>query len=337
MKMNEPLFVLRKLKKSFGDREIFDIPSVELLQGKIYAIVGPNGSGKTTILRILNALERPTSGKVFFKGEDLHSSSDVLNLQREMTMVMQNPYLFNTTVYKNVAYGLKVRNLDKKDIKNKAEETLELVGLTHIKDRRVANLSGGEAQRVAIARGLVINPEVLLLDEPTANVDQVNIKLIEEIILTIKEEKDTTIIVTTHNPTQAYLLADKVFSIINRNITETYYENIFQGEVRRANGAKIFSKNNIEICLVSDRIGKAIISIDPRDIIISPTPFDSSARNSYRGTIKEISEIKEQVKVVVDAGLDFTVMVTKESCVEMALMIGSEVFVTFKASSVQVY
>jgi len=335
--MNGPLFVLQRLKKSFGDREIFDVPYAELFKGKIYAIVGPNGAGKTTILRILNALERPTSGTVFYKGEDLYSSSDPLRLQRQMTMVMQNPYLFNTTVYKNVAYGLKVRNLAPKDTRNRVEETLELVGLSHIRERRVANLSGGEAQRVAIARGLVIDPEVLLLDEPTANVDQVNIRLIEEIVLTIQEERDTTIIVTTHNPTQAYLLADKVLSIINKNITETYYENIFQGEIEEANGTKIFKKNSMEICLVSDKVGRAIISIDPRDIVISPKPFDCRARNSFRGTIKEISTIKDQVKVVVDAGLDFAVMVTKGSCTEMALMIGSEVFLTFKASSVHVY
>ena len=335
--MNEPLFVLQKLKKSFGDREIFDIPHAELFQGKIYAIVGPNGSGKTTIIKILNVLERPTSGKVFFKGEDIHNSSDVLNLQREMTMVMQNPYLFNTTVYKNVAYGLKVRNLDRENIRNRVEETLELVGLSHIKERRVTNLSGGEVQRIAIARGLVINPKVLFLDEPTANIDQANIKLIEELILKIKEENDSTIIITTHNPNQAYLLADTVFSIINKSLADIYYENIFQGEIKKANGLKIFSKNNIKFCFTSDKLGKAIISIDPRDIIISHKPFDSSARNSFRGKIKKISEIKEQVKVVVDVGLDFAAIITKESCAEMRLMIGSEVFLTFKTSSVQVY
>jgi molybdate/tungstate transport system ATP-binding protein len=147
----------------------------------------------------------------------------------------------------------------------------------------------------------------------------------------------TTVIVTTHNPAEAYLLADKVFSIINGSISETYYENIFQGEVRTANRTKIFSKSDVEICLVSDKVGRAIISIDPRDILISPKPLDSSARNSFRGTIREISEIKGQVRVVVDAGLDFAAMITKESCTEMALMIGAEVFLTFKASSVHVY
>jgi len=335
--MNDLLFELKDLKKSFGEREIFNIPHLKLSQGKIYAVVGPNGSGKTTFLKILNTLEKPTSGKVLFKGKDLYDSPDLLKIQREMTIVMQNPYLFNTTVFKNVAYGLRLRNLDRKAIDESVEKSLELVGLSHLKEERVAHLSGGEAQRVAIARGLSIKPKVLFLDEPTANVDQVNIKIIEEIILKIREEKDSTIIITTHNPTQAYLLADKVLSIINRNLSETYYENIFQGEIKKGNGIKIFSKNNIEICLTSNKLGRAIISIDPRDIILSHKPFESSARNSFRGKIKKISEIKEQIKVVVNVGLDFAAIITKESCAEMKLMIGSEVFLTFKTSSVQVY
>lgn len=335
--MNDPLFELKDLKKSFGQREIFNIPHLKLSQGKIYAVVGPNGSGKTTFLKILNTLEKATSGKVFFKGKDLYDSPDLLNIQREMTIVMQNPYLFNTTVFKNVAYGLRLRNFDKEEIRKRVEQALELVGLSHLREERAIHLSGGEAQRVALARGLVIRPKVLFLDEPTANVDQANIKIIEEIILKIKEEKESTIIMTTHNPTQAYLLADTVLSIINKNLSEIYYENIFQGEIKSANGIMTFSKNNVEIFLMSDKVGLAIISIDPRDIIISHKPFDSSARNSFKGRIKKISEIKDQVKVTVDVGLDFTAIITKKSCLEMGLMIGSLVYVIFKTSSVQVY
>jgi len=336
--MIEPLFKIKDLKKSFGNREIFDIPYAEISHGKIYAIVGPNGSGKTTILKILNALEKPTSGKVFFKGKNLYNSPDILRLQREMTMVMQNPYLFTTTVYKNVAYGLKVRKLDKAVIDKRVKEILEIVDLSHISQRKVFNLSGGETQRVAIARALVINPEVLFLDEPTAHVDKVNKELINEIIPKINKENNTTIILTTHDPAQAYLLADKVFSIINKNVTEIYYENIFQGEIKSIDrGIKIFKKNNIDIYLLSDKVGRAVISIDPRDIIISTEVIQSSARNLFKGTIKNISKVKEQIKVVVDAGLDFTVMITKESCIEMGLMIGTEIFITFKTSSVQVY
>ncbi|HUU39426.1 MAG TPA: ABC transporter ATP-binding protein [Desulfatiglandales bacterium] len=334
----EPLFAIKNFKKSFGDREIFDIPYAEISQDKIYAIVGPNGSGKTTILKILNALEKPTSGKVFFKGKNLYNSPDILGLQREMTMVMQNPYLFTTTVYKNIAYGLKIRNMDKEVIKKKVEEILEVVGLSHIAKRKVSNLSGGEIQRVAIARGLVIDPKVLFLDEPTAHVDKVNKELINEIIPKINKENHTTIILTTHDPAQAYLLADNVLSIVNKNITEIYYGNIFQGEIKKADGGlKIFRKNNIDIYLLSEIVGNAVISIDPRDIIISTGAFQSSARNSFKGTIKNISKTKDQIKVIVDTGLDFTVMITKESYVDMALMIGSEVFITFKSSSVQVY
>ena len=336
--MIEPLFEIQDLKKSFGHREIFDIPNAKIAQGKIYAIVGPNGSGKTTILKILNALEKPTSGKVFFKGENLYNSPDPLRLQRQMTMVMQNPYLFATTVDKNVAYGLRVRRLDKRVVDQRVKEILEITGLSHISRRKVFNLSGGETQRVAIARALVINPEVLFLDEPTAHVDKINIELINEIIPKINKEKNTTIIFTTHDPTQAYLYADKVLSIINKNITEIYYENIIQGEIKSVDGGvKIFKKNNINIYLLSGKAGKAVISIDPRDIIISTEAFQSSARNLFKGTIKKISKIKDQIKVVVDAGLDFAVMITRESSIEMGLMIGSEVFITFKASSVQVY
>lgn len=335
--MGEPLFELKNVRKYFGEREIFHASSLKLFTGNIYAIVGPNGSGKTTILKILNALERPSSGTVLFKGTDLHNTSDVSKLQREMTLVMQNPLLFNTTVHKNVAYGLKMRGVGKEHINKTVEGTLELVGLSHIRERKVANLSGGEVQRVAIARALAINPRVLFLDEPTANVDQVNIKLIEEIILGLRKQNQSTVIMTTHNPTQAYLLADKVFSIINRSITEAYYENIFQGEIKAADGVKVFNKNDIEICLISDKTGRAIISVDPRQIIISTAPLDSSARNSFSGKIIKISELKDQIKVVVDIGLDFAVMVTKESCAEIGLTIGSQVFVTFKSSSVQVY
>jgi len=236
-----------------------------------------------------------------------------------------------------VAYGLKLRKMTKEHIKRTVEATLERVGLSHIAERKVANLSGGEVQRVAIARALAINPGVFFLDEPTANVDQMNIKLIEEIILGLRKKNKSTVVMTTHNPTQAYLLADTVFSIIDKSVTETYYENIFQGEIKAADGTKVFTKNNIQIRLVSDKTGRAIISVDPREIIISSAPLDSSARNSFNGKVIKISELKAQIKVVVDIGLDFAVIITKESCAEMGLTIGSQVFVTFKSSSVQVY
>jgi tungstate transport system ATP-binding protein len=335
--MNNILFELKDLKKSFGKRLILDIPSLQFEKGKIYAIIGPNGSGKTTILKMMNTLEKPTSGNILYKGKDLFHSHNSAPIQKEMTLIMQNPYLFNMTVYKNVAYGLRIRGVDRKTIKKRVEETLELVGLSHLKERRAHSLSGGEAQRVAIARGLIIEPEVLLLDEPTANVDQLNIGLIEELILRIHEEKATSIIMTTHNQPQAHLLADKVLSIINNRLTDNYYENIFQGEIKQANGISIFSKNNLEICLKSEKAGKAIISVDPRDVILSFKPFDSSARNCFQGKIKKMSEIKDLIKVVVDTGLDFAVILTKESYSEMGLTIGKEVFVTFKTSSVSVY
>jgi len=208
--MDKLIFKVRNLKKVYNNKIVLDVDNLNFQEGKIYAIVGPNGSGKTTLLNILNLLEKPDEGQIFFYEQEItdKSNSDTLEIRRKITLVNQDPFLFNSTVYDNIAYGLKIRSIPSKVQKSRIKSALNIVGLSGFKDRKANQLSGGEAQRVVIARALVIEPEVLFLDEPTANVDQKHIDVVERIIKKIRKEIKTTVIFTTHDLSQAYRLAD---------------------------------------------------------------------------------------------------------------------------------
>jgi len=229
IKMNDYQFEIKELTKHYNGKKILDIPDLVIKRGMIYGVMGPNGSGKTTLLSVLSLLIKPTTGVIYFDGLKINAhEKDKTKLRRKMTMVLQNPFLFNTTVEKNVAYGLKIRGLSKGEQKQKLIECLELVGLTGFEKRRAYELSGGEAQRVAIARGIAVNPEVLFLDEPTANVDKVNVNTLEAIIKELKSRYKTTIVFTTHNLNQAYRLADEVIILSEGKIKKILSRNEFE-------------------------------------------------------------------------------------------------------------
>jgi molybdopterin-binding protein len=256
-----------------------------------------------------------------------------------MTLINQDPFLFHSTVYDNIAYGLRIRSIPFKVQKSRIRGALNIVGLSGFKDRKANQLSGGEAQRVVIARALVIEPEVLFFDEPTANIDQKHIDVVERIIKKIKKEIKTTVIFTTHDLSQAYRLADEVISLLDGKIIKQVPENLLRGEiVEEEDGLKRFkTMRNIKFAIVSEKIGPAYISIDPRDIILSYEPFQSSARNSFLGKITKIIEQNHLVKLEIDIGIPLVVIITRESFFEMNLNLGSKVYLTFKASAVKLY
>ncbi len=216
--MNQTILCVENLKKYYGDRLVLDIPYLDFEAGKIFALVGPNGSGKTTLLKILNLLEQPTEGRLYFDGHKVNK--DVLSIRRQMTLVMQDTVLFRTTVYKNVAYGLNVRSIDKKVVGRMVSNALNMVGLAGFEDRKARQLSTGEAKRVALARALVFEPRVLLLDEPTANIDKQNVQVFELLLKKINAEQGTTTIFTTHDISQAHRLTDRVIFLLDGKITE---------------------------------------------------------------------------------------------------------------------
>jgi len=224
--MNDIIIKIENIKKVYDSRTALDIPYIEFKSGMIYALIGPNGAGKTTLLKLINMLEKPTEGSIYFYDQRIDQSPS-LDIRRQMNLVMQNAVLFRTNVYNNVAYGLKLRGYNRNIIHSKVLSALEMVGLAGFEHRKAKQLSAGESQRVAIARAIVLEPKLLLLDEPTANVDRKNIHIIEAILRKINSENGTTIIFTTHDLSQAYRLTDKIIMLLDGKIIPKNLENIF--------------------------------------------------------------------------------------------------------------
>jgi len=191
--------------------------SLEIRCGETFATMGPSGSGKTTLLKIMAALDEKTRGTVYYDGRKVDKNLRDY-VRSKSTMVFQKTVLFNTTVYKNVAYGLKIRHYSGSEIKRRVKEMLRRMNIERYERKPAKKLSGGEQQRVSLARALVLEPELLLLDEPTANLDLANATKIEEIIKSIKGE--TTIVLATHNLFQARRLSDRIALIINGSVVE---------------------------------------------------------------------------------------------------------------------
>lgn len=324
-----------RLQHLYNHKEVLNIPRLRFERGKAYALVGPNGAGKTTLMLILSLLLKPTSGRVFFRGIEV-TDENRREMRNGISMLLQNPLLFRTTVGKNVEYGLKVRYLGGSERRKRAKECLEMVGLDDLAERPVNELSGGEAQRVAIARALAIQPEILLLDELTANVDEANTKMVEEIVRSMSEESKATVIFSTHDRDQAHRLADEIITLMEGRITPFTPENIFKGKTLREGEDTWFDTGRIKIFLPTKEEVKAIY-IDPKDIIISLTPFSSSARNCLEGVIEAIVADVDWVRLQIGAPEPFQVLITKRSLFEMGLNIGMKVYLTFKSSAVKVF
>jgi tungstate transport system ATP-binding protein len=215
------LFRLHNVVKRYGNREVINIENLVIPGGKIYTILGPNGSGKTTLLRIMALLLTNDEGELEVLWQKVRwEKNQLLQLRRKMSMVTQTAYMFSGTVSYNVGYGLRMRRMKESSIRKRVNQVLEMVGLTAFREASARTLSGGERQKVAIARALAVNPQVLFLDEPTSNIDIASANEIENHIASINRVQKTTIILVTHNLFQAKRLADEVFFIHEGRIIE---------------------------------------------------------------------------------------------------------------------
>jgi tungstate transport system ATP-binding protein len=210
------MYRLAGIRKRYNGRLVLDVDDLEIRSGELLTIIGPNGAGKSTLLRLLHFLEDPDEGAIHYDGVEIDYPVP-LEFRRRIAMVFQRATLFNRSVRDNIAYGLKVRGSLEMTRVDAVMEKLDLRGLA---SENARTLSGGEAQRVSLAQALVLDPQVLLLDEPTANLDPYNADLIEAIIQAARENGAPTIILVSHHITQALRMADRVAVIFGGKITE---------------------------------------------------------------------------------------------------------------------
>lgn len=203
---------ITNIRKAYEGTQVLKNCSYSFEGQGIYALIGPNGCGKSTLLRICALLEDPDQGSVIYQTNHNRMEPD-MNLRRRITLVLPKVGVFNTTAFKNVAYGLSIRDIKRKEAKDKITQALEFVGLGHKKNQNARTLSSGETKRLGLARALVIEPEILFLDEPTASVDQENTEIIGNILMALKKERRSTIIMATHDADQTRRLADRVLRI----------------------------------------------------------------------------------------------------------------------------
>jgi molybdopterin-binding protein len=346
---------LKGLTKVYGDKMVLERINLQIYEGEILALLGPNGSGKTTLLKILAFIENPTSGEVKFQNETVN----LRNIERarmQSTLVFQKAIAFDTSVYNNLAYGLKIRKIPRKVRDEEVRNALRLVKLEGFGKRPARKLSGGEQQRMAIARALVLETKLLLLDEPTANLDPRNAAILEEVIATVNREMKITVVMATHNMFQAKTLPQRIALISDGKIIEVgtpmeifgklsknlasfaAVDNTFIGTARTTGAGTTIVDigNEVQIEATAQRQGETSIFVNPQDIILSKSAVASSARNAFKGRIIEVLDLGTLVKIKVDIGKPFTVQITKQSFNEMALNLNTEVYLAFKASSVQV-
>jgi tungstate transport system ATP-binding protein len=210
-------YTLSGVQKSYAGRRVLDIERLAIPQGEILAVVGPSGAGKSTLLRLLNFLEYPDQGSLTYAGQAVTPAISLAQ-RRTVTTVFQRPALLSASVEANVAYGLRLRGHN--DHHSLVQEAIQRMGLEKLSRSPARTLSGGEMQRVALARALVIEPQVLLLDEPTANLDPYNIGLIEEVVRETNNSRKTTVVLVTHNVFQARRLAGQVALLLSGQVVE---------------------------------------------------------------------------------------------------------------------
>lgn len=333
------LFTIRNLLKVYNGRNVLDIERLELDEGKIYSLYGPNGSGKTTFLEILGMLSSPTKGYMEYRGKPIKfNGMDLKQMRKQIVLVQQNPVLFSTSVYKNMEFPLKVRKVSVSNRNSIIEECLDLVGMKDFIHAHAPNLSSGEKQRVAIARALACSPDVLLLDEPTANVDAENQVTVENIISDIKEQKGISIILTTHDLIQAERVADEIIPLFKGRLAPTVYENLFDAApIKDTKGREwLILKRGIKIPFKSNKTERLRISIDPFRVVIMGRGEIKSMLGIFKGRIVQMTKEKRNIRFLVDIGLPINIIMKEGDVKARQFFVGDDVCIEIPDSSIHI-
>lgn len=344
---------LRNINKTFGVFNLKDV-SFEVEKADYFILLGPSGAGKSIVLEIIAGLVKPDSGEVLVNNINL----DKVKIQeRNIGLVFQDLALFpHLSVRQNIAYPLQRKGYKKSEVTRRVIEISQNLGIVHLLKRYPTNLSGGEQQRVALARTLTLNPDVLLLDEPLSSLD---VELKTEIRKLLREinRMGQTIIHVTHDYEEAIALGNRIAVMNNGKveqigITQEVFskpastfvagfggiKNFFEANINQAVGNQLVeakTSNNLSIFLLSEHSGKGYITFPESNVSLSLAPPDSSSINCFKGKIVDIYPQRFGIELVVDIGIPVYSLITKESLEKLKLEIRTEVWVSFKATSVQ--
>lgn len=357
-----PIIVGERLAHRYGSGFHLHVENLALYAGRTYAVYGANGSGKSTLLNILALLTLPQEGRILFEGRPVNGADPGRSRQyrRRVTLLMQHVYLFRSTVFENVASGLRFRGMAKEAIEERVTGMLDKVGLRQFAHRPAHSLSGGEAQRAGLARALVTDPDVLLLDEPTASVDAAHGKQIEAILAETCRQRRMTVVLSTHQYDQAYRIADEVLIMRDGRMLEKEPENVFKGCIEESADGPVVNLD-CGVALRSDTTarGPAHIVISSRDIRLARPPNKPDAANTLVGVVTAAAVDGDRIRLDVDvgphldaeadpgsdaasgphldveAGLRLTVHVARGSFAGMGINVGDTVYAAIDASAVR--
>ncbi len=339
------IYHLESVRRQFNGRVVLDIEQLDIEQGKIYALLGPNGAGKTTLLDILGFLSHPSQGRLFFQGREIdrRSKTDILSLRRQVVCVDQHPIMFSTSVYKNIEFGLKIRKYPVSERKRIIDEVLALVSLERYRQAAAHRLSGGETQRLALARALALKPQVLLCDEPTASVDSENKTVITGLLQQVNDQLGTTIITTTHDRLQAASLADHTIVLENGKLAATIYENCYSCKVVASQNQSLSAvlQGHLSLPLptvhapLSGQRGR--LCIDPFVLRINQQPHPGQKALILEATVVLLMREEEFIRVILDIGIQIVVLLPVEDYTALNLHIGASVQLTIPPRAISIF
>ena len=334
------LYELHNIEQHYDGKKVLNIDSLCLEENKITGFFGPNGSGKSTLFSLLSFIDKPTSGNIQFNGIDNKNINQ--ETKQNIVMVPQNPYLLKRTVYENIAFGLKLRK-DTTNVEQRVEESLALVGLdSSFKNRKWSQLSGGEAQRVALAARLILKPKVLILDEPTSGVDTNSAQLIKEAILYAKQKYNTTIFISSHDHTWLNHICDRRVALFQGTLVESGSVNLLFSPWKKneeGNLVKVFIDN--QRLIIPNSYAKkrdSVVMINPNDIEICRENCDEMKNeNTLIGEIQSIRQESSSQNLLIEfsiGGISFNSKITREQMQEQNLLPGDRIYVNINVDEV---
>ncbi|MFW9989088.1 MAG: ABC transporter ATP-binding protein [Candidatus Odinarchaeota archaeon] len=351
MKTNDTSII--ELKNVFADFGTFKLKNIDLKieEKEYFVLLGPTGAGKTLLLELIAGFHKVKKGKILINGEDM---TKIRPYERNIGFVYQDYSLFpHMDVERNINFGLEMKRFKRAEINQKTKEMMQKFDLIPLKDRYPHTLSGGEQQKAALARALITNPKIILLDEPFSALDPVTKKNAMQVVKSIHQNNNLTTIKVTHNQDEA-MLGDRISLIINGEIVDTgtpkriFYkprsiqnaefvgiENILEGEIiKNQDGYAEIKSNDLTIhCLSEFSSGKVILFIRPENIVLSKSLFKSSIRNNIKTAITELFIVsKELIQVTMKNGLK--AYITSNAKEDLELKVGDKIYASFKATAI---